>query len=193
MNKKKKLLLTTFVCLVLLFTVVASGSIIYPRYEDGKFLLVEWVFRDDYSGNIIGNPNFKASFDHVESETFIKKLTKSKETLDYNFTISERIKNESGSFKYDLLIDETITLNYGEGFIIMSLDSYDEHSKLFYEVLKSIHLTLLEDERTEDFPAYDLIKSFEDYKEYYYNTKIDYRFYHDGNYEVHIEDMKMGH
>lgn len=193
MNKKKRNLIIIIVFLIALLSIYARGSIVYPRIENSEVFLVEWVFRDDYSGNIIGNPNFKPSFDHVDRDNFLQILLSTKEKLGYDFNVGESYESESATFDFQIEFDESIKLKYGEGFMIMSLDSYDENQELFYQVLKTICFTLAPESKEDEFPTYLTIESYDSYKEHFYPGLIDYRFYNEDNYEVHIEDMKMGH
>lgn len=193
MMKTKRILILLMGLMILLAAAYSKGSISYPVFDQGEVYMVEWVFRDNDHGNIIGNPDFEPSFDHVTAESFRELFIHKRNELGYDFKVGDSEAGSNEAFLFELLIDDGIVIKYSEGFMIMSLKEYEGNAHVFFEILETVYFTLSPGESEEAFPAAENIQSFEDYQTFYYPGLIDYRFYHEDDYQVHIEDMKMGH
>lgn len=193
MSKHKLLSSVVLVILIIFVYVLYNGSYSYPIYDEGQIYIVERVLWDTNRGQIIGNPDFKPSFDNVDKGDFIEKFKKTQDALGYGFKVSEPAKDEDGFYDFIISFNDKITLKYSDGFIKMAVEDYDANKVCFYQALRTVYFTLSPEEEMESFPAAKDVENFQAYGDYFMPFRVDYRFYNDEVYEVHIEDMKMGH
>ncbi|MCT4619183.1 MAG: hypothetical protein N4A62_07320 [Marinisporobacter sp.] len=192
---KKKIV--TIICvfgLIMCFSIYKKGSMYIPYYYKGEFFIAEYVFRDVNEGDIIGNPNFSPSFDYVTNETFINEFRNTSKTLGYDFSIEEGSPEENSNFLSAYKINKKYEIHYKEGFIAISFENFNKSE--FLKVLRTLIYTIdkeIEHEELEQRLLECENKDFLEYAIYAHGSKIDYRFYKEEIYKVHIEDMKMGH
>lgn len=175
-------------------SIYKKGSMYIPYYYDGEFFIAEYVFRNVDEGDIIGNPNFTPSFDYVTKETFINEFENTVRTLGYDFLIEEVSPRENSNFLSAYIINEKYEINYTEGFIVVSFKSFNKNE--FLKVLRTLIYTIdkgIDNEELEQRLLECEDREFLEYDIYAHGSNIDYRFYKEELYEVHIEDMKMGH
>lgn len=193
MSNHKVVASVTVVFLGLLAYVLFNGSYSYPVYEDGEVYIVERVIWDNHRGQIIGNPDFEPSFDNVDKDNFIEKFKQTQDALGYGFEMSAPYEAEDGYYDFEVYLNDKITLKYSEGFIKLSMEDYEDNRVCFYQALRTIYFTLSPDEAIDSFPVAKDVEGFSDYRQHLLPIRVDYRFYMEEGYEVHIEDMKMGH
>lgn len=196
MNKIKKRVWILVVILVLIgLNIYRSGSIYYPMFQNGELFVVQRVFREDMSG-ITGNPEFISSFEAIDNETFIEDFNEAALQLNYTIAVAEAESQKGGGFITAFIIDEKLLINYSEGFMILYVDDFEQNGVLLKETLHTIY-TMLDDEIDPDEVTeyFNTVKpnTFASYTENLIFSKIDYRFYKEDGYEVHIEDRRMGH
>jgi len=197
MRKHNKTSYVIILLLIISGIIYYNGSIYIPVYQDGDFFFAEWIFRESYKGSIIGNPDFDPSFIEVTKDTFVDNYLLSAESLGYNHTIIAVEPQTDSHFKTAFLIEDNFYIDYDEGFFIMNAEAYKTDLDQFREVFHTIVLTLdpeASDGEIEHFKNLDRPIEFLDYEMLYLSAKVDFRFYdEDNHYEVHVEDLRMGH
>lgn len=194
MNKKKILIIICVFGLIMCFNIYKKGSMHIPYYYNGEFFIAEYVFRDVNEGDIIGNPNFSPSFDYVTKETFINEFENTLKTFGYDFLIEEVSPKVNSNFLRAYIINGKYEINYTEGFIVISFENFNKSE--FLKVLRTLIYTIDKEIDNEELEQRLLESEDREFLEYYIyaqGSNIDYRFYKEELYEVHIEDMKMGH
>lgn len=193
MKSKRWMYIAVFLMLIAGLSIGISGKIIYPVYEEGEVYLLERILWDRISGNIIGNPDFVPSFDFVDNESFGQTYEMNMKSLNQDYSFAKDTTYDDSSFLSSYWIDEKIQLEYSEGFIILSFQVYEGEEKMVHDVLICLHRTLEPDAIDEFLPELKSIENFEQYNMYGPSAKVSFRFYEDDGYEIHIQDMKMGH
>jgi len=187
----------SIILLVMILSIIYYKGFIYiPVYQDGELFIGEWVFREANKGSIIGNPNFEPSFIEVAADSFAEHFEQASEQLGYSHTIEEVDLREGRRFKTAFLINKLYYLDYDEGFLIMDAGPYKDDIEGFNEVFNTLLLTLDPEvsigEVSTFLKASDTIE-FLDYNALYVSAKVGFRFYDEEGYQVHVEDMRMGH
>lgn len=164
-------------------------------------LFVGFVFLRQDKGQIIGNPDFESSFLHVTGESFKEDFEAASERLVTGLTLRSLTESTYSTHPLTLIysIDDVIELQYDEGFIkVFVADTID--AETLWDFLCTITLTLQPDltgaEMDEILKNVAMAESVEDMLSedmMIFSREIDYRFYREEYYEIHIEDLRMGH
>lgn len=157
----------------------------------------------DNQGDIIGNPDFVPSFEHVNIETFITSYMDNlaKVNLPSDYTLVE------GDSYWDAvyLINDKHTIEYDNGFLIISFATDDIGSDIgeMLHYVEAMTLTLEPETPPENFGStvneYNQLEQFGTDISWsdlsYFGDTVRYEFYQneDGIYQLHAEDTKMGH
>jgi len=159
-------------------------------------------------GEIIGNPDFVASFQFVTTESFIDSFVQQLEQQGIPTQID--VLDDENHWEAVYNINNVYTLYYDEGFIKITFTSEDIDSQLDDVKLfvKSLSLTLDPDQSAEEIEE-NMNEGFgpEIMGEQVYDEKIPWSDLHlyaptvmyrfsltdDGVYEIYAEDERMGH
>ncbi|MBN2898409.1 MAG: hypothetical protein JXO44_06525 [Clostridia bacterium] len=195
--KKNKKLIALAALIIIAAGILYNGFLYIPMYMDGDFFIAQWVFRDTHHGDIIGNPDFVPSFIEVDESTFMAKYEATSEALGYKHAIKEDQPSPDKSFDYAFMLDDVFHIDYDEGFFIMRFDDFENHRQTLNEILHTCLVMLdpeIDKETLDDYLVFIQTADYEAYNEIYLSAKVGFRFYiEDGQYEVHVEDMRMGH
>lgn len=160
------------------------------------------IFFED-QGQIIGNPDFVPSYQHVTLDTFIDAYMTNLGSLELPTNYITMETDSSWDARY--LINDKHILSYDEGFMILEFTPSSitpEVTELMLYV-KALVLTLDPQTTSEAFDAsiaeYAVLENFGDDVTwsdlFYYGDTVRYEFNttDQGIYELHAEDTRMGH
>ncbi|MCK8060239.1 MULTISPECIES: hypothetical protein [unclassified Fusibacter] len=154
-------------------------------------------------GTIIGNPDFVPSFEHVDIDTFITSYMD--HLAEVNLPAAyERLEDQS-HWDAVYLVNERHTIQYDNGFLIISYDTSDIEVELDDMLLyaKALIMTLDPDTLADDFDSkmneYNGLTqlggniSWSELVFYGDTVHYDFNLTKEGVYQLHAEDTKMGH
>ena len=141
---------------------------------------------------VTGNPEFESSFLYVTNDQFVEKIETIANEINFPLTVST-----SSEDLYT--INEVYTIDYSEGFLIMSVNEADNQEsvvkiiELLVRTLEAsdadINLLMQEVDKSETI---ETLFSGE-YSIYSITNRYEFVITEDNHYEFHVEDARMGH
>jgi hypothetical protein len=141
---------------------------------------------------VTGNPEFESSFLYVTNNQFVEKIETIANEMNFPLTV-----NTSSKDLYT--INEVYTIDYSEGFLIMSVnEAQDKESvtKMIELLVRTVEasgadINLMMQEVVKSETTETLFSG--EYNIYSITNRYEFVITEDNHYEFHVEDARMGH
>ncbi|MDM8533179.1 hypothetical protein QUF55_00625 [Clostridiaceae bacterium HSG29] len=142
--------------------------------------------------NIIGNPDFEASFLEVTSSNFISKIEDTADEMNFPLSV---IRSSEDIY----IINDIYTIYYSEGFLRMTFKKENDENKVV-KMIEILVRTLEPLDSDLNFIMQEVVNSENaeelfsgKYGMYSIANRYEFIIREDNSYEFHIEDARMGH